>query len=557
VKLAAPGRSTSRTVALRASLVWHDEVMEDVVLEKPAAVTLGASGTPTFVTPELGLPAKFAILKPGNRGYLLTLGENMRGTICVDGKQQDVADFLRRAGDDDSRGGFRATPISGRDWGVVELDASGDYKLFFQFVPLDDAQPFFTKPVILAAIGGYLAAIAVLSVLFYIKGFDTGGAFKISGAGITHRVPYQWTLFDSALLYQIAEAAARAALLVSCALGIAAVSWWVYRQEGEQQASFAFSLLVHAPLVFATYYMVEKHDHLVWPGPTDMTGTYIIARNEETKVEPEKKTATLAEKAEPAAATPEKAKNTATKGDEGKSGGEGKVERARTPNPSKDKAPPRVGFFEDKNRKVIDNVINRQMTMDYGSFAGMQGETRRGDIGFGPGKGTGVGPGEGTGTTRGSKKGGSGGGGNSDNDFVSNKGKPDTGTMRPGGGNCATPPCGVSPKLVAVSAGDIGGNFEGLTAEEINKEIRKRASAFRACYQRELNRQPGLAGKLVMHFSISGDGAVKSSRTVGGSTLRNDAIEQCVGGILSTIHFRATGGVSNVNYPFVFSQGGG
>src|SRR6185503_16633130 len=117
--------------ALRAALIWHDEVMQDVVLAKPRRITLGQSGKSTFVVPEIGLPPKFAIVRPGNRGYLLTLGERMRGTICIDGRKQDVAELVAR----DSAGGFCATPISGRDWGVIDLDESGHYKLFFQFVP--------------------------------------------------------------------------------------------------------------------------------------------------------------------------------------------------------------------------------------------------------------------------------------------------------------------------------------------------------------------------------------------------------------------------------------
>ena len=44
-------------------------------------------------------------------------------------------------------GGFTATPISGRDWGVIDLDSSGDYKLFFQFVPVEEEHvPFYATP---------------------------------------------------------------------------------------------------------------------------------------------------------------------------------------------------------------------------------------------------------------------------------------------------------------------------------------------------------------------------------------------------------------------------
>ena len=63
------------TVALRTALVWHDEVMDDVVVHKPTNITVGSEGKSTFTIPNVGLPKKFAIVRPGNRGYLLTLGE--------------------------------------------------------------------------------------------------------------------------------------------------------------------------------------------------------------------------------------------------------------------------------------------------------------------------------------------------------------------------------------------------------------------------------------------------------------------------------------------------
>ena len=161
------------TVALRTALIWRDEVMEDVVSHKPAKITLGQSGRTTFTVPNTGgLPKNFAIVRPGNRGYLLTLGERMRGTICIDGEQKDVKEFVRR-GEGESAGGFCATPISGKDWGVVDLDESGDYKLFFQFVPVEDAQPFFSKPVIYAGFGGWLLSSIVLAIIFWAKGVET------------------------------------------------------------------------------------------------------------------------------------------------------------------------------------------------------------------------------------------------------------------------------------------------------------------------------------------------------------------------------------------------
>ena len=97
------------------SLIWHDEVMSDVTLTTPRAITLGSTGTRTFIVPDLGLPENFAIVRPGERAFLLTLGAQMRGVISIDGTETDVATLV---GD-----GFHATAIREGDWGLIELGA--------------------------------------------------------------------------------------------------------------------------------------------------------------------------------------------------------------------------------------------------------------------------------------------------------------------------------------------------------------------------------------------------------------------------------------------------
>jgi hypothetical protein len=515
---------------LRTALIWHDEVMDDVVLDRPRPVTIGPTGHTTFVVPEIGLPPKFAIVRPGNRGYLLTLGERMRGTICIDGRKQDVAELVAR----DSAGGFCATPISGRDWGVIDLDESGHYKLFFQFVPVDDPPVFFTKQVMVAGGIGYALSAAALTVLWYLKGVELGDA-AFRGAGI-------------AAIGMIAGA----------------VGWMMIRQDGESQASLAFSVVLHAALLFMTYQLYEGDNPFVWPGPRSLTGNYLVTRLEkEEPPEPPKPPPTIgnAQQAQaPAAATKDPPKNTATKGAEGKAGGKGDTERARDPN-AKDvpPEPPKVQFFEDKNRKVLDNIIDRNLATSLSKFTGLKGDTlTKGSLGFGPGVGTGVGAGQGTGTKLGSTKGGSGGGGNVEGDFVSGSGKIDTGGNRPGGGGCKGAGCGTGPKQVQVGFAAPAGDFGGLTAEEIDRVVKARAGVFRACYQKELNHTPGIGGKLLIHFKIGGDGVVQAGNTstASGSTLRNDAVEQCVKSNVNRLKFPAKGGVANVNYPFVFTQGG-
>ena len=521
------------SVALRVALIWHDEVMDDVVLEKPRPITLGATGKSTFTVPEIGVPANFAVVRPGNRGYLLTLGERMRGTICLDGEEKDVETFVRKEGGvGDTATGFAATPISGKDWGVVELDQSGDYKLFFQFVPLEEDPVFFTRPMIYAGVAGYFLSGAIMMLLFFL----------------TKNLALE-------------EAAFRGYGISTLALVLGAMGFSAYKQDDEARLSLAFSVVLHAALLVMTYQLNTGEDPFVWPGPRSMTGQYLVTRlDPEPPAEPEKTTPTVGtpNQDQAAAASPTK-KNikTATKGDEGQHGGEGDEERARTTNPTDDKpAPPKTGFFEDKNKKYLDNIIDRNLSTSLSKFTGIQGDaTTRGAIGFGTGTGTGVGDGlNGTGTTRGSKKGGAGGGGNVEGDFVTNKGPIDTGKERPGG-TCVGPNCkGAAPKAIAVKLEDATGDFSGLSKEEIDRVVRARAGVFKACYQKELNRMPGLGGKLVINFVITADGTVKSSRTNGGS-LKNDAVESCVKSNIMRLKFPAKGGAI-VNYPFVFTQGG-
>ena len=112
-----------------------------------------------------------------------------------------------------------------------------------------------------------------------------------------------------------------------------------------------------------------------------MTGNYLVTRlDPEPPPEPEKPTPTVGqasqEQAAAASADAEEAK-TATKNDEGASGGKGDEERARTTDPTKDArpTPPKVAFFEDKNKKYLDNIIDRNLSTSLSKFTGIKGDT--------------------------------------------------------------------------------------------------------------------------------------------------------------------------------------
>jgi len=84
--------------------------------------------------------------------------------------------------------------------------------------------------------------------------------------------------------------------------------------------------------------------------------------------------------------------------------------------------------------------------------------------------------------------------------------------------------------------------------------VKARAGVFRACYQKELNRTPGIGGKMIIRFVIGADGVVKSASNAGGS-FSNDGVESCVKSNIMRLKFPAKGG-ANVTYPFLFTQGG-
>ena len=140
------GRGTvTKTVALRTALIWRDEVMDDVVLEKPTKITVGHVGKPTFIVPDIGLPKE---LRDRPSRAIAAICSRSASTCAArsasTAKRQHVAEFVRAATSAELVGGFRAHADQRQGLGRRRSRRSGEYKLFFQFVPLEDEQPFFT-----------------------------------------------------------------------------------------------------------------------------------------------------------------------------------------------------------------------------------------------------------------------------------------------------------------------------------------------------------------------------------------------------------------------------
>lgn len=159
---------------LRVSYVWQGEVMSDVVVAEADPVTLGSTRSATFVTsPDLGLPHGFTLLRPGSRGWVLTLGEGMGGTVRVGGQEMQVSEFLESAAG--AQGSFKAAGVEPGDWGVIHLDGTGDHVVFFQFVKADPPLPkagWRDTDLLLPAIAFAIILHGVLIAYFFTLGYE-------------------------------------------------------------------------------------------------------------------------------------------------------------------------------------------------------------------------------------------------------------------------------------------------------------------------------------------------------------------------------------------------
>lgn len=88
----------------------------------------------------------------------------------------------------------------------------------------------------------------------------------------------------------------------------------------------------------------------------------------------------------------------------------------------------------------------------------------------------------------------------------------------------------------------------------IRRVIRSRINQVRYCYERELPSAPGLAGKVVVAFSFSGDTGKVSSAKISSSTLGSPGAEACILRAVKgwTFPRDSNGGLFRVSYPFVF-----
>lgn len=95
-----------------------------------------------------------------------------------------------------------------------------------------------------------------------------------------------------------------------------------------------------------------------------------------------------------------------------------------------------------------------------------------------------------------------------------------------------------------------------MDRSEIDEVIKRHMPAIRYCYQQHLQRKPDLGGKIVVGFTIAGDGSVARAQAKR-STMDHAEVESCIVGRFLRMSFPKPrgGGMVIVSYPFLFAPG--
>ncbi len=150
---------------------------------------------------------------------------------------------------------------------------------------------------------------------------------------------------------------------------------------------------------------------------------------------------------------------------------------------------------------------------------------------------------------------GKGGGGNSLS--IGGLGTKGRGTGASGKGSGA----GVFGKGKGDASIGIGGEetviMGSLDPAIIDAVIKRHLAQIQYCYERELQANPKLQGKIVENFTIESDGRVSVARTKS-STMGHKGVESCISDRFMKIRFPQPkgGGIVTVNYPLLFKGSG-
>lgn len=285
----------------------------------------------------------------------------------------------------------------------------------------------------------------------------------------------------------------------------------LFEAELEQRASLAFSTLLHAALLFATYQLYAHRDTPIEP-LRDLTASYVVTRTSAFEVP------------RPAAAAPVAATVAPAM-----------LPARHEPDVRPEQVKPALrtppGPFDAETTRAFDAIEGPLQGID--KLAQVDGGGKpAGEVAAGPATHGTDGP-AGKGTYRAHAPGGL-----------------DTGPDRDAS-LCTGNGCGGAPVAVTTVGPPPTDDDTPLTEKDIDDVIHRAKARLTICYQREVNRDPSLAGTVQVRFEIAATGRVTAAK-VTASTVRSEAVSDCLTRQIATLHFPAKGRAV-VNYPFVFA----
>lgn len=87
----------------------------------------------------------------------------------------------------------------------------------------------------------------------------------------------------------------------------------------------------------------------------------------------------------------------------------------------------------------------------------------------------------------------------------------------------------------------------------IRRVVGAKTNAIKYCFEKELQKNPKLSGKIIAQWNVGLDGAVMSA-SIASSTMKNSTVEGCITRVVKRMRFqKPNGGICVINYPFIFS----
>ena len=143
-----------------------------------------------------------------------------------------------------------------------------------------------------------------------------------------------------------------------------------------------------------------------------------------------------------------------------------------------------------------------------------------------------------------------GGGGGEGFGRIHGLGKVDTGGGKGTGGKIGKKKKRkVKPKM-SKGAPEIG---DFCDKGNIRRVVGGKSNAIKYCFEKELQTNPTIGGKIIAQWKVGLDGAVMSA-SIASTTMNNKKVEGCITRVIKRMRFeKPKGGICIINYPFVFS----